>query len=222
MSHSHNVKDQRSRDSKINKRSLTSHSIEGRDLLDFDMLHAKIASALKKIISNPHFPRRVSIEELRPQKHDQFLRGRQIAYIIFDHSQAHDAFDAAQDLSALFKELSHGDDIQDFETRWGEAQLTGAIPTENVPESLYKLKLRDSCQFQTVLALYDQEIDRDPALPSYPRLKTMVRWHIDQTVRTRNFIARYERIVTGVLVKIHKGRMLSVERNWTVFKRRLL
>ena len=38
-------------------------SIEGRsDFPDFEMLDAKIASALKKIISNPHLRRRVTVE----------------------------------------------------------------------------------------------------------------------------------------------------------------
>ena len=70
----------------------------------------------------------VSVEEQRAQ-YNRFLRERQIAYIIFDHSQAHDAFDAAQDLSDLFKVLSHGDVIQDFETRWCEAQLDSKCNT---------------------------------------------------------------------------------------------
>ena len=82
------------------------------------MLDAKIASALKKIISNQHFPRRVSVEEQRAQKHYRFLRGRQIAYMIFDHFRATGAYDAAQDLSDLFNVFLQGDDIQDFGTRW--------------------------------------------------------------------------------------------------------
>ena len=67
-----------------------------------------------------------------------------------------------------------------------------------------------SAQLQTVLALYDREMNRDRVSPSYPRLRTMVR-HIDQTIRTRNFKARNERIETRVLVKSHKEKV-SVER----------
>ena len=48
---------------------------------------------------------------------------------------------------------------------------------ENVLESLYKLKIRNSVQLQRVLAMHEQEIDRDRAIPSYQRLKTMVRRH---------------------------------------------
>ena len=40
----------------------------------------------------------------------------------------------------------------------------------------------------------EQDIDQNRAVPSYQRLKTEVRRHIDQTIRTRNFRVRKERI----------------------------
>ena len=53
---------------------VTSHSIEGRrDFPDFEMLDARIASALKKIIINSSFKRRVSVEEQRAQKTKSIL-----------------------------------------------------------------------------------------------------------------------------------------------------
>ena len=45
---------------------------------DFEVLDAKIASALNRIIHNSHFKRRISLEEQEAQKQDRFLRGRQI------------------------------------------------------------------------------------------------------------------------------------------------
>ena len=66
-------------------------------------------------------------------------------------------------------------------------------------------------------------------MPSYHRLQTMVRRHIDQMIRTRNFRARSDRFETGALYKGSKvsverrmEAMLSVKNKWTVFKRRLL
>ena len=59
-----------------------------------------------------------------------------------------------------------------------------------VLECLYKSKLQDSVQLQTVTALYDQEAVRNIRQPSHSRLKTSVRLHIDQTLRTRNFRVR--------------------------------
>ena len=44
---------------------------------DFEVLDARIASALNRIIHNSYFKRRVSLEEQKAQKEDRFLRGRQ-------------------------------------------------------------------------------------------------------------------------------------------------
>ena len=49
---------------------LTSQPIEGHDFLDFEMLDAKIASAVKRIISNQYVRRRVNVEELIARKYD--------------------------------------------------------------------------------------------------------------------------------------------------------
>ena len=48
--------------------------------------------------------------------------------------------------------------------------------------------------------------------PSYQKLRTMVRGHIGQTTRTRNFKARSERIETGVWVKSHTESNVIAER----------
>ena len=80
--------DQRSQESKINRR-YQALDFRWRDFTDFDeMLDAKIASALKKILTSVHFRKRVSVEEQRGQKDDRFLRGRQIAYMIYQHFRA--------------------------------------------------------------------------------------------------------------------------------------
>ena len=71
---------------------------------------------------------------------------------------------------------------------------------------------RESVHLQTVLAMFQQEIDQHRAMPSYQRLKTMARRHIDQTTTTRNFRVRNGRIETGVLVTSQKGKLVSVER----------
>ena len=63
-----------------------SSSIRGFSMQSFEVLDARIASALNKIIHNSHFKRRISLEEQMAQKQDRFLRGRQIAYLIYDFS----------------------------------------------------------------------------------------------------------------------------------------
>ena len=55
----------------------SSSSIRGVSMPNFEVLDARIASALNKIIHNSHFKRRISLEEQQAQKEDRFLRGRQ-------------------------------------------------------------------------------------------------------------------------------------------------
>ena len=97
---------------------MTSQSIEGKSFPDFATLDVRIASALSKIIFNTALKRRVSVEEQRAQKHDRVLRGRQTAYMIYDHFEASGGFDAAQGLSDLFNICLHNDDVLNFDTRW--------------------------------------------------------------------------------------------------------
>ena len=61
----------------------SSSSIRSIPMPDFEVLDARIASALNKIIHKSHFKRKISLEEQKAQKEDRFLRGRQIAYLIY-------------------------------------------------------------------------------------------------------------------------------------------
>ena len=45
----------------------------------------EVASALNKIIQNSQFKKKVSLEEQKALKEDWFLRGRQIAFMIYDY-----------------------------------------------------------------------------------------------------------------------------------------
>ena len=54
----------------------SSSSIRGISMPNFEVLDARIASALNKIIHNSHFKRKISLEEQKAQKEDRFLRGR--------------------------------------------------------------------------------------------------------------------------------------------------
>ena len=95
---------------------LTSQSIEGESFPEFVMLDAKIASALRKIITNSNF-RRVSVEEQRAPKYNRFFRKRQIANVTYGHFQATGAYDTAQGLSDLFNICLQNYDVQNFDTR---------------------------------------------------------------------------------------------------------
>ena len=63
----------------------SSSSVRGIQMPNFEVLDARVASALNRIMHNSRFKRRISLEEQQAQKEDRFLRGRQIAYLIYDH-----------------------------------------------------------------------------------------------------------------------------------------
>ena len=66
---------------------MSSSSIRCIQIPNFEVLDARIASALNRIIHNSHFKRRISLEEQKAQKQDRFLRGRQIVKRIVTNEQ---------------------------------------------------------------------------------------------------------------------------------------
>ena len=68
------------------------------------------------------------------------------------------------------------------------------IPPDDILESLYKLRIRESEKLNTVLELYDVEIHQKKAGPDYHRVKTMVKRSIEQNLRMKNFEARNVKI----------------------------
>ena len=57
------------------------------------------------------------------------------------------------------------------------------IPPDNVLESLYKLRKRESDQLKTVLELYDMEIHQKISMPNYQKMKTTVKRRKDHKLR---------------------------------------
>ena len=87
--------------------------------------------------------------------------------MICEHFRAIGVHEASLDVSDLFNVSLQGDDSQDFGTRWDQALLSASkVPKANVLENLDKMRIRESLQLQTALAMYDQEIDRDRAIPT--------------------------------------------------------
>ena len=120
----------------------SSRSIAGKNFPNFEMLDAGIASALNKIIQNSQFKKKVSLEEQKAEKEDRFLRGKQIAFMIFDYFRvtgAHDSvLDHAHSFSVTFSVTLNDHKIQEFDTRWDGVLLS--IPSDDILESLYKLR----------------------------------------------------------------------------------
>ena len=158
------------------------------------MLDAKIASALNKIIKDCQFKEKFSLEEQKAQKEDGFLRGRQIAFMIYDFFRVTGAHDTVLDYADSFFVALRDDNVQEFDTRWDEVlQSMSKIPSfDTFGKVCQKLRIRESRQLKkTVLELYDMEIHQKISMPNYQTLKTMVKRSIDQKLRLRNFDARH-------------------------------
>ena len=81
--------------------------------------------------------------------------------MIYDYFPVTGAHDTVLDYADLFTITLRNDDVQEFDTRWDESLLSMTkIPTHHVLESSYKLRIRESDQFKTVLELFDLEIDQ--------------------------------------------------------------
>ena len=158
---------------------------------DFEVLDARIASALNRIIHNSHFKRRVSLEEQLAQKQDRFVPGRQIADLIYEYFRVTGADGSVENFANLFTIGLRNDDIQDTDSKWDGILLSMTkIPSDDILEGLYKLRIREYEKLKTVLELYDLEIHQKKAGPDYHRLKTMVKRSIEQDIRNKNFGAR--------------------------------
>ena len=69
----------------------------------------------------------------------------------FQVAGAHEAVLDYADLSSVSLQ---GDDIQVFDTRWNQALLsTTQVPKHNVLENLWKMRIRESVQLQTVSSM---------------------------------------------------------------------
>ena len=124
----------------------SSSSTRGISMPNFEVLDARIASALNKIIHNSQFKRRISLEEMKKaQKEDRFLRGRQIAYLIYDHFRVIGSHDSVENYTDLFTFVLRNDDIQEFDSKWdGILLFMTKIPHDEILEGLYKLRTRES------------------------------------------------------------------------------
>ena len=144
---------------------------------DFEMLDAKIASALNlnKIIQNSHFKKKDSLEEQKAQKEDRFLRGKQIAFMIYDYFQVTGAHDTVLDCADVFSVTLRDDNVLEFDTRWDKVLLSMTkIPPDDVLESLYKLRIRECDRLKTALELYGMEIHQKISMPNYQNF--LKRW----------------------------------------------
>ena len=185
-----------------------SSSVRGISMPNFEVLDARIASALNKIIHDSDFKRRISLEEQKAQKQDRFLRGRQIAYLIYEYFRVTGANDSVENYADLFATSLRNDDIQEFGSKWDGILLSlTKIPPDDILEGLYTLRIRESEKLKTVLELCDLETHQKKLGPDFHRLKTMVKRSIEQ----ENFGSRNGNFEKNAVVK-NQGTKQRVQR----------
>ena len=105
------------------------------------------------------------------------------------------------------------DDVQDFDFRWDHALLpVSEMPSDVILEGLYKSKLQNSAQLQTVLAIFYQKTARNTGMTNYQQLKTAVKLHMNQMILTRHLRVWIDIVERGSVIKSQKGKKAFVDR----------
>ena len=73
----------------------------------------EMVDSLEELKSSRSVKKKVSLNEQKAQKEDRFLRGRQIAFVIYDYFRVTGANDTVLDYAGLFSVTLHRNSIQD-------------------------------------------------------------------------------------------------------------
>ena len=149
---------------------------------------------------------------MKAHKEARFLRGRQIAYLIYEHFLVTGANDSVENYADLFTVALRNDDIQEFDSKWDGILLSMTkIPSDDILEGLCKLKIRESEKLKTVLELYDLEIHQKKAEHDYHRLKTMVKRSIEHSFSMNYFEVRNENVEQAPWSRIRGEKSVNKE-----------
>ena len=94
----------------------SSCSMRGIQTPDFEVLDAKILQHCTESSIKPASREKISLEEMKAQKEDRFLRERQIAYLIYEYFRVTGANDSVENYADLFTVALRNDDILEFDS----------------------------------------------------------------------------------------------------------
>ena len=155
------------------------------------------------------------MEEQKAKKEYRFLQGRQIAYLIYEYIRVTGHNDSIENYADLFTVVLRNDDIKEFDSKWDEILFSMTqFPPDDILESLYTFRIRESEKLKTVLQLYNMEIHQKKAGPDYHRLKTMVKRSIEQDIRNKNFGARSGNYERNAVVKDQGTKTACTKNSW--------
>ena len=127
---------------------ISSSSVRGVSMPNFEVLDARIASALNKIIHNSQFKRRVSLEEQKAQKEDRFLRGRQIAYLIYDQFRVKLGPDYHRLKTMVQRSIEQEIRNKNFGARSGNFEKNAVVKNQGTKQRVQRI-LGDCWQWET-------------------------------------------------------------------------
>ena len=121
----------------------SSCSFRGIQTPDFEVLDAKIASALNRIIHNTPFKRKVSLAEQKSPKRGPFPSWKTDRLLDLKYFRVTGANDSVTNYADLLTIVLRNDDIQEFDSKWDGILLSMTkIPSDDILEGLYKLRIR--------------------------------------------------------------------------------
>ena len=108
----------------------------------------------QKLLAASDFRKKVFIEEQKAQNEDRFLRGRQIAFMIYDYFRITSKDESILDFCDLMGISLRGDNVEGFDTKWDQVFLSmKRVPEDGILENIFKIRLRDSEQLMSTVAL---------------------------------------------------------------------
>ena len=158
----------------------SSRSIAGEDFPNF----------LNKIIQNFHFKKKVSLEEQKAQKDDRFLRGRQIAYMIYYYFRVTGAHDPVLDYDNLLSSLCS--QRQCWRLRYEMGWNSIAYDQDPIwwcPGKSVQIQNTWVWSTQKCAGIVRHGNSSGDTMPNNQKSKTMVTRSADQKLRLRNFDA---------------------------------
>lgn len=154
---------------------------------DFETLDAKLADAFGRILHG-ELGRQIQIMEDKVAKTTkQMLKGRQIAWIVFERFKLNEEHGYVLDFEDLFNLELKNNNTRAFLNDWEQVYIgLKEIPPESVLESLFRRQVEKTDDLKELLALYNQDVTQRGESRSYAKLKTMVENHLEQKRRSKN------------------------------------
>ena len=135
--------------------------------------------------------------------------------MIYEYFRVTGANDSVENYADLFTIGLRNDENQEFDSKWDGILLSMTkIPSDDILEGLYKLRIRESEKLKTVLELYDLEIHQKKIGPDNHRLKTMVKRSTEQEIRNKNFRSRNGHFEKNAVVNNQGDKTACTKNSW--------